>query len=172
MYTNGTLLTADLVKKLRDAGLNEIRFDLSAVAYDLKKVRLAVGQIPIVTVEIPAISKYFLLLRKLLPNLKAIGVDHLNLHQLRLNPFNRDQLDKRNYTYLHGEKVTVLESELTALALMQHVMDQNIDLPVNYCASVFQQRFQRAAARRKRARLMVKPHESITESGYIRSLAS
>ena len=171
MYTNGTLLTADLVKKLRDAGLNEIRFDLSAVAYDLKRVRLAVGQIPMVTVEIPAIPEDFQLVINLLPQLKAIGVDHLNLHQLRLNPFNRDQLDKRNYTYLHGEKVTVLESELTALALMQHVVEQNIDLPVNYCASVFQQRFQRAAARRKSARLMVKPHESITESGYIRSLA-
>ncbi len=171
MYTNGTLLTVDLVKKLRAAGLNEIRFDLSAVAYDLKKVRLAVGQIPIVTVEIPAIPEDVELLKELLPQLKAIGVDHLNLHQLRLNPFNRDQLDKRNYTYLHGEKVGVLESELTALALMQHVADLNIELPVNYCASVFQQRFQRAGARRKSARLMVKPHESITESGFIRTLA-
>jgi pyruvate formate-lyase activating enzyme-like uncharacterized protein len=85
--------------------------------------------------------------------MKAIGVDHLNLHQLRLNPFNRDQLDKRKYTYLHGDKVTVLEYELMALALMEHVVDQNIGLPVNYCASVFQHRFQRAAVRRKSARL-------------------
>ena len=171
MYTNGTLLTTDLVKKLKDAGLDEIRFDLSAVGYDLKKIRLAVGQIPFVTVEIPAIPEDFQRLTELLPRMKAIGVDHLNLHQLRLNPFNRDQLDKRKYTYLHGEKVTVLESELTALALMQHVVEQNIGLPVNYCASVFQHRFQRAAARRKSARLMLKSHESITESGYIRSLA-
>jgi pyruvate formate-lyase activating enzyme-like uncharacterized protein len=171
IYTNGTLLTVDLVKQLRAAGLNEIRFDLSAVAYDLKKVRLAVGQIPIVTVEIPAIPEDFQRLTELLPRMKEIGVDHLNLHQLRLTPFNRDHLIERNYTFLHGEKVTVLESELTALALMQHVADQGIELPVNYCASVFQQRFQRAAARRKSARLMVKPHESITESGYIRSLA-
>ncbi|MCB2148066.1 MAG: radical SAM protein [Deltaproteobacteria bacterium] len=171
MYTNGTLLTTDLVKKLRDAGLDEIRFDLSAVDYDLKKVRLAVGQIPTVTVEIPAIPEDFQRLTELLPRMKATGVDHLNLHQLRLNPFNRVQLDKRKYTYLHGEKVTVLESELTALALMQHAVDRNVGLPVNYCASVFQHRFQRAAARRRSARLMAKLHESITESGYIRSLA-
>ncbi len=170
MYTNGTLLNADLVKKLRDAGLDEIRFDLSAVDYDLEKIQLAVGEIPNVTVEIPAIPEDFQRLTELLPQMKAIGVDHLNLHQLRLNPFNRDQLDRRKYTYLHGEKVTVLESELMALALMQHVVEQNIGLPVNYCASVFQHRFQRAAARRKSARLMVKSHESITESGYIRSL--
>jgi pyruvate formate-lyase activating enzyme-like uncharacterized protein len=171
MYTNGTLLTADLVRKLRDAGLDEIRFDLSAVAYDLKNVRLAVGQIPIVTVEIPAIPEDYQRLTELLPLMKAIGVDHLNLHQLRLNPFNRGHLEDRKYTFVHGEKVTVLESELTALALMQHVVDRNIGLPVNYCAAIFQHRFQRAAARRKSARLMVKPHESITESGLIRSLA-
>jgi pyruvate formate-lyase activating enzyme-like uncharacterized protein len=170
MYTNGTLLTAELVKRLGDAGLDEIRFDLSAVDYDLRNLRLAVGTIPAVTVEIPAIPEDFQRLTELLPRWKEAGVDYLNLHQLRLTPFNRDRLAKRNYTYLHGEKVTVLESELTALALMQSVVDRGIGLPVNYCAVVFQQRFQQAAARRNSARLMVKPHESVTESGYIRSL--
>jgi len=170
MYTNGTLLTLDLVKKLHDAGLDEIRFDLSAVDYDLKRVRLAVGHIPTVTVEIPAIPEDFQRLTKVLPQLKETGVDHLNLHQLRLTPHNRDQLVKRQYTYLHGERVTVLESELTALALMQNVVEKDIGLPVNYCTFVFQHRFQRAAARRKSAQLMARPHESITESGYIRSL--
>ena len=138
--------------------------------YDLKTIRLAVGRIPTVTVEIPAIPEDFKRLKELLPRLKETGVDHLNLHQLRLNAHNLNQLAKRNYTYLHGEKVTVLESELTALALMQTVVEQDIGLPVNYCASVFQHRFQRAAVRRKSAQLMVKPHESITENGYIRSL--
>lgn len=170
MYTNGTLLTADLVKRLHDAGLDEIRFDLSAVGYNLEKVRLAVGHIPTVTVEIPAIPEDFQRLTKLLPQLKETGIDHLNLHQLRLTPHNRDQLDKRRYTYLHGERVTVLESELTALALMQNVVEKGIGLPINYCTFVFQNRFQRAAARRKSAQLIIKPHESITESGYIRSI--
>jgi hypothetical protein len=53
---------------------------------------------------------------------------------------------------------------------MQNVVDQCIGLPVNYCTFVFQHRFQRAAARRKSAQLMARPHESITESGFIRSL--
>lgn len=41
LYTNGTLLTADLCSRLKDAGLNEIRFDLGAVSYHLKKLHLA-----------------------------------------------------------------------------------------------------------------------------------
>ena len=57
LYTNGTLLTTDLCSRLRDAGLNEIRFDLGAVRYNLKKLRLAVGCIPTVTVEIPAVPE-------------------------------------------------------------------------------------------------------------------
>ena len=36
LYTNGTMLTADLCSRLRDVGLNEIRFDLGAVRYNLK----------------------------------------------------------------------------------------------------------------------------------------
>jgi uncharacterized protein len=170
MYTNGTLLTADLVRQLAHAGLNEIRFDLSAVDYHLKNVRLAVGQIPIVTVEIPAIPEDRQRLERLLPVLKETGIDHLNLHQLRLTPHNRANLAQRTYTYLHGERVTVLESELAALALMQQVVERGIGLAVNYCSFVYKHRFQRAAARRRSARLMAKPNESITENGYIRSL--
>ena len=170
MYTNGTLLTADLVSRLVDAGLNELRFDLSAVEYSLKSIRLAVGRVPVVTVEIPAIPEDVHRLEALLPILAEMGVNHLNLHQLRLTPHNRPQLTKHRYTYLHGERVTVLESELAAIAILQHVAEQGIGLAVNYCSFVFKHRFQRAAARRHSARFTVKPHESITENGYIRAL--
>jgi pyruvate formate-lyase activating enzyme-like uncharacterized protein len=132
MYTNGTLLSADLVRRLAHAGLNEIRFDLSAVDYHLENLRLAVGRIPVVTVEIPAIPEDRERLERLLPVLKDAGIDHLNLHQLRLTPHHRTKLTQRKYTYLHGEKVTVLESELTALALMQQVVERGIQLAVSY----------------------------------------
>ncbi|GAB6905454.1 Radical SAM domain iron-sulfur cluster-binding oxidoreductase [Desulfosarcina cetonica] len=169
MYTNGTLLTADLVKRLKAVGLDEIRFDLSAAQYDTQKIRLAVGHIPVVTVEIPAIPEDFARLVDLLPRLKTLGVNHLNLHQLRMTPYNRTRLVDRGYTFLHGEKVTVLESELTALALMQHVVEHRLDLSVNYCSFVFKNRFQKAAVRRRSARLMAKAHEDVTSSGYIRA---
>ena len=170
MYTNGTLLTTELVRQLASAGLDEIRFDLSAVNYDLSKVHLAVGRIPLITVEIPAIPEDRERLQRLLPALKGAGVDHLNLHQLRLTPYNWANLVQRPYTFIHGEKVTVLESELAALSLMQRAVERDIGLAINYCSFVFKHRFQRAAARRMGAAIMAKPHESTTESGFIRSL--
>ncbi|MBI9084417.1 MAG: radical SAM protein [Desulfobacterales bacterium] len=172
LYTNGTLLTADRVEALRAVGVNEIRFDISAAAYDLKKVALAVGRIPCVTIEIPAIPEDLDKLAALLPEMRAMGVNYLNLHQLRLTPHNRARLMTRDYTYLHGEKATVLESEWTALALMQQALEKGVGLPVNYCSFVYKHRCQRAAARKKNAPFVLNGHESVTKSGFIRTLAA
>jgi hypothetical protein len=151
--------------------LNEIRFDLSAVNYDLKKLALAAGRIPCVTVEIPAIPEDSDKLAALLPALQAAGVDYLNLHQLRMTPYNRARLQTRNYTCLHGEKVTVLESELAALALMRSAHDRGVGLPINYCSFAYKHRYQNAAVRRRYAPYLSKGYEAVTPGGYIRTLA-
>lgn len=168
LYTNGTLLTADLCRRLREAGLDEIRFDLGAVNYHLKKLRLAVGVIPTVTVEIPAIPEDEELLQHKLWELAEAGCNHLNLHQLRLTPHNLPHLLERDYTFVHGEKVTVLESELTALRLVRYSIEQGVGLPVNYCSFPYKRRFQHAAARRRAARFLLGSDEQITECGYVR----
>ena len=169
LYTNGTLLTADLCSRLRDAGLNEIRFDLGAVRYHLKKLRLAVGCIPTVTVEIPAVPEDEELLRLKMVEMAEAGVNHLNLHQMRLTPHNFGPLTERGYTFLHGEKVTVLESELSALRTVRFGLEQGIPLPVNYCSFPYKRRFQHAAARRRAALAICVPGEAVTEPGYLRT---
>ena len=170
MYTNGTLITDDIILKLEQAGLDEIRFDIGATNYHLDKASLAVGHFKHVTVEVPAIPEHLDIMQAAIREMHEIGVHFLNLHQLRLTPYNFSKLAQRNYTYLHGEKVTVLESELTALSLISYVQENKIDLPINYCSFVYKNRFQRAAARRRSASMIRKPHEDITEPGFIRQL--
>ena len=172
LYTNGTLLTADLCSRLRDAGLNEIRFDLGAVRYNLKKLRLAIGCIETVTVEIPAVPEDEELLRGKMVEMAEAGVKHLNLHQMRLTPHNFGPLTERGYTFLHGEKITVLESELSALRLVRYGLEQGIPLPVNYCSFPYKRRFQHAAARRRAALTVCTPDETVTESGYLRTISA
>lgn len=169
LYTNGTLLTADLCSRLRDAGLDEIRFDLGAVRYHLKKTHLAVGCIPTVTVEIPAVPGDEELLKLKMVEMAEAGVNHLNLHQMRLTPYNFGPLSDRGYTFLHGEKVTVLESELCALRTVRFGLEQGIDLPVNYCSFPYKRRFQHAAARRRAALTVCTSAETVTEPGYLRT---
>jgi uncharacterized protein len=170
LYTNGTLSTPAILSRLRDAGLNEIRFDIGAVHYTLEKAREAVGVIPVVTVEIPAIPEDLSLLKNKLKEMAEVGISHLHLHQLRLTPFNFEKLKHRNYTFLHGEKVTVLESELTALELLRSSFEEKIPLPINYCTFHYKHSFQGAAVRRRSAGHIIKKHEDLTEKGYIRSL--
>jgi pyruvate formate-lyase activating enzyme-like uncharacterized protein len=170
LYTNGLLFDDAMAARLRDAGLDEIRFDIGATGYRLDALRKAVGVIPTVTVEIPAVPEEGERLRDMLSELRTVGVDHLNLHQLRLTPYNFAELAKRNYTFVHGEKVTVLESELTALELLQFSHDQKIGLPINYCSFVYKNRYQAAAARERNAQFLVKPVETLTDSGYLRTL--
>jgi len=170
LYSNGTLVNRDILLRLRDAGLDEIRFDIGATAYSLEKARLAVGIIPTVTVEIPAVPEDLLLLEQKMVDMADLGIRHLNLHQLRLTPYSLQRFAGRPYTYLHGEKVTVLESELTALRLLQYGLDAGIELPVNYCSFVYKHRYQKVAARRRSAAFMRKPFESVTSAGYLRTL--
>ena len=171
LYTNATLLTTDIAKRLRDAGLDEIRVDIGATGYALDQVKLAVGIIPHITVEIPAIPEEAERLQQKLVEMADCGVNYLNLHQLRLTNHNYLHLAGRGYTFLHGASVTVLESELTALELLRSSLDQKLALGVNYCSFVYKNRYQGAAGRRRAGAQIVKKYEEITSAGYLRSLS-
>lgn len=165
MYSNGILADRDVFKKLADAGLNEVRFDIGAVGYSLAAIQKAKGVIPVITVEIPAVPERTIMLKKLLPEMVQMGVSHLNLHQLRLTPHNARHLLGRPYTYLHGEHPTVLESELAALELIRYVDEHSIEIGINYCGYQYKRRFQKAGYRRKAAS-MTHRDKGITENGY------
>jgi pyruvate formate-lyase activating enzyme-like uncharacterized protein len=170
LYSNGMLATPEKIKALREAGLDEMRFDISADCYKLDHLRLAVGHIPTITVEIPAIPEHYELLRDLLPELAAAGVNHLNLHQMRATPYNLPKLLTRGYRFVHAPMVLVHGSELTALRLIRDSLEMENVPAINYCSYAYKSRFQGRAARQRAARQLVRPHEDITDAGYLRSL--
>ena len=170
MYTNGLLVMEDKLKALRDNGLDEIRFDISATHYRLDAMKKALGIIPCVTVEIPAIPEDLGTTRQVIRELHDAGVNHLNLHQLRCTPFNKARFIQRAYTFLHGPRVTVLETELTALELIRYALEQNIAIPINYCSFTYRHQFQRAGAHRRNSLQIKAAHEDITPTGHIRTM--
>nr|MBF0221384.1 radical SAM protein [Desulfobulbaceae bacterium] len=170
MYTNGMLLTEDILMRLKDAGLDEIRFDISADRYSLAKVALAVGEITTVTIEIPAVPEDRQILQQAMLEMNDLGVNHLNLHQLRLTPFNRHNLAPRPYTFLHGPKVTVLESEQAALEMLGFALDKGFATGVNYCSFIYRHRYQTLGSRRRATTLLGKAYESVTGTGHLRNL--
>lgn len=174
LYTNGILLDREKVIRLKYAGLDEIRFDIGATGYSLEKIKLAFGDIPHITVEIPAVPGDCAKMKVLMRQMVDVGVQYLNLHQMRCTPFNCQKILERGeeqaYTFLHGRKVTVLESELVALELLLHGLEQKIPLAVNYCSFVYKNRFQALAARQRAVNYLCKPWEDVTPAGYIRRL--
>ncbi|BBO69457.1 hypothetical protein DSCA_33870 [Desulfosarcina alkanivorans] len=170
LYTNGILVNREKLAALCDGGLDEIRFDLSANGYRLETLEQALHVIPRVTVEIPAIPEDISTVKQLMIDLERLGVNHLNLHQIRCTPHNVNHLIDRGYTFVRGPGVTVLESELTALALIQYALERDISLPINYCSFAFRHQFQGMGARKRCAKEIRAGHEDITPTGYIRRL--
>ena len=171
VYTNGDLVDKNNLKALKKAGLNEIRFDIAAKKYSLKAVKMAIGIIDRVTVEIPAIPEDYETLKKCLPLMKAIGVAHLNLHQLLANQNCYRQFIDRHYTFLHQPNIAVLESEMTALRLIKYALDENIGLSINYCTPIYKHRFQKKGYRERLQSYIKENYENMTEYGFIRRLS-
>ena len=171
VYTNGDLADEKKLSALKEAGLNEIRFDIAARKYDLKGVARARTIFDTVTVEIPTIPEDYHLVKRCLPRMQAIGVAHLNLHQLHGSRYCYRQFAVRGYTFLHQPEVPVLESEMTALRLVKYALDHNIGLPINYCSLIYKHRMQKKGYRERFQPFTKEGYEGATESGFIRRLS-
>jgi len=180
IYTNGDLVDENKLEGLKQAGLDEIRFNIAGRGYTLRPVELALKFIDTVTVEIPAIPEDFEVVKDAIGAMEHIGVHHLNLHQLLASPYNYSALAHRNYTLLHelvGDAYTpysnwvpVLDSEMTALRLILYAVRNSISLPINYCCQAYKSRIQGRGHRMRAASLAQNAFEDITDSGYLRRL--
>jgi pyruvate formate-lyase activating enzyme-like uncharacterized protein len=173
VYTNGDLIDSAKLRILKMAGLDEIRFNLSARGYVLKPVELARQFIPKVTVEIPTIPEDREHVQRCMLGLNQIGVDYLNLHQLVATKHNYERLMKRNYSFLPPlafQEPPVLESELAALELIGYSLDHQLKLAINYCSHAYKARYQNLSRRMRAANLAKRDFDQITAAGYLRRL--
>jgi uncharacterized protein len=170
MYTNGILADELKFRKLADAGLNEVRFDIGATGFKLDRIKSAKGIIPHITIEIPAIPEEKEKLVKLLPEMVRAGVTNLNLHQLRLTKHNAPKVVKHGYTFIPAEQPIALESELAALEIIKSAKEQNLTIGINYCSFFFKNRFQKAGFRKQVAKVLANPEEFVTGKGFVRDL--
>lgn len=170
VYTNGDLVDRNKLNILKEAGLNEIRFNIAARKYDLKAVKLSTGIIDTVTVEIPAIPEDYEIVKKCLPRMQAMGVAHLNLHQLSASRYCYQNFINRKYTFLHQPEIPVLESEMTALRLIKYALHNKVGLPINFCSVIYKHRMQKKGYRERLQPFVKEGHEGLTESGFIRKL--
>jgi uncharacterized protein len=171
LYTNGDLVDKNKLIRLKESGLDEIRFNISARNYNLSCAELAVNIINTVTVEIPAIPEDYVIVKRCLKKMQEIGVKHLNIHQLKTTPWNYKNFSNRNYTFLKQNEMPILESEMTVLKLLRTALDDKISLPINYCSCAYKDKSQIKCKSERFVGLVRENFDEITSRGYIRRLS-
>lgn len=171
LYTNGLLASDETLAALAAVGLDEIRFNLHGGGYRLDGVERAVRHIPCVTIETPAVPEEEERMGRLLPRLAELGVRHVNLHDIRVTPHNAEHVVRRGYTCLHGPKVTVLDAELAALRLLRQAVAERLPLAVQYCCFAYKNPYQGRGYRRRWCPQVMRPAETLTPTGDIRTCA-
>ena len=151
MYTSGDLLTEDGARRLRDAGLDEMRFSVkqddppSRQERVLDAMRLARRFIPHVMVEMPIIPGTWERMCELFCAWAEIGIDGINLLEFCF-PFNNwDEYAARGfeirnppfdvmYDYGYSGGLPVAGSEELCLRLMLHGIECGVPFGMHYCS--------------------------------------
>ena len=157
LYTDGDLLTRDLLEQLRTAGLQELRLSVkldvldspeqqdAAIDEALARITQAKCFIRDVMVEMPAIPGTEQAMRKLLLGLDAAGAFGINLLEFGYPMNDWAEFARRGfavanppfpvaYDYEYAAGLPVAGSEALCLRLLEFALDQGLSLGVHYCS--------------------------------------
>lgn len=132
LYTNGLAMTERVARRCRDLGLDEVRFHLGASDFSERAyegLEIAAQHIDTVSVETPAWPPHREKLFEMLPRIEALGVQHLNLGQVELNPHNREGLLQ---AYPEARFYQVLAYQLDDGGLVYDLMREVVERGYSY----------------------------------------
>jgi uncharacterized protein len=151
LYTSGDHVNVEILKQLREAGLDEIRFSIRM--HDLEKgehsvfERIAVAQdfIPHVMVEMPVLPGTLETMKGVLLELDRMGIFGINLLEFCFPFGNADEFRRRGfrikgqpyrvlYNYWYAGGLPIAGSEQVCLELLEFTRDQGLSLGVHYCS--------------------------------------
>lgn len=172
-YTNGALLTEEILVKFKELGLNEIRFDIAANNYDLEPVKLAKKYIPKVTIETPVIPGEKDQLLSAINELEKIGILFITLHELLYFGFNSERYKKREYylktpnfrPFYFEDAVPILGSEELIYEIFKYALDRNLKTSLHYCSCDLKQLFQHRSSLFFKSRGKIPPQREIKDTG-------
>jgi len=151
LYTSGDHIDRDILERLRNAGLDEIRFSIRI--YDLEKGRqftleriaLAKEFIPRVMVEMPVMPDALDEMKAILLQLDEIGIFGINLLELCF-PFSQAEEFRRRgyqvkahpfrvlYDYWYAGGLPIAGSEAVCLQLVDFALQAGLKMGVHYCS--------------------------------------
>jgi len=138
MYTNGLCVTEESLKKLAEAGLDELRFNLGGTNCADKVIRnmaLAKRYIPDVGIETPMTPEFFETFFQKKEQILATGIDFINCAELHLNENNLgNYLGENMYMCRLGYLSPISSRDLT-LRFMRIAAEEAWPLAVHDCSN-------------------------------------
>lgn len=162
LYTNGTLATSDNLKKLHEAGLDELRIHMNreAVKQALQYSGWRVGM------EVPCLPGQEKHLCELVDYLESAGAHFLNLNELEFSDRNVLPMEALGMA-LRPDSLTAVEgSRETAEAVLRYAAGKAI--PVHFCTARLKLDYQLRNRLVNRAKSIKKPFEKVTKNGFLR----
>ncbi|MFH2203555.1 MAG: radical SAM protein [Elusimicrobiota bacterium] len=156
LYTNGDLATDELLRQLKEAGLDALRFNLAARGYDTDPVERALRVFAEVTVEIPVIPAELEHQKAMVLGLDELGAPFLNIHELFSCAENRAQVTAEGGPEKAAADASLLlwkpvqNGEEAALRLLHFALTNTRQLSVYYCSCRTQETISERGLRRRR----------------------
>jgi pyruvate formate-lyase activating enzyme-like uncharacterized protein len=161
MYCGGEL-SQEQLRKLKQAGLDEIRFHTWSVGPVERALRAGLKA----GVEIPAIPNEYTRIISLFRALDQVSCDFVNLNELEFSDTNLSQLKARGFEVKSDESMAVKGSEETAVRVLEWAAANTV-LNIHYCPSTLKDAVQLRNRLKRRAKNVVRRHEVITREGLL-----
>ncbi len=138
LYTNGSLCTEENLKKLAEAGLDEIRFNLGAVNCSdkvIESMKIAKKYFPSVGIETPMTPEFFEQFLEKKELILNSGIDFINCAELHLGEDNiNNYIGEKVYMARRGYISPIWSREMT-LKLMKMGSEENWDILIHDCSN-------------------------------------
>ena len=165
LYTTFVLCTEENMKKLYEAGLDEIRFHPDfQKEKDWPRINHALKYDWEIGLEIPAIAEEKQGILKMIDYF-AGKVKFLNINELEVAERNFEEMENRNLVTKTDISHGVKGSEKFAKELMKYCLDKNIN--VHYCTSKLKDKVQMQNRFKLRAKKAKTKYDIVTDEGLL-----
>ena len=135
LYTSQNDVSEDVLRKLHEAGLDEIRFHPQT--NDWSGIQRAIEMDMLVGLEVPAIPGKREDLKKIAKRAEEMGVSFLNINELEASETNFDRLVAMGMRLTNMESASIEGSASTAREFLKWSEDGLQNLSVHFCSARF-----------------------------------
>lgn len=169
LYTNGKHVTKEVLLRLKEAGVDELRFHPGRREWG--KIAMAKEAGFVVGAEMPAIPGEGEALMEMVGYLSRAGADFLNLNQLEFCPQNALQMKQRGFVLEKGGMAAVDGSEDVAMSVVRWASDRGVEMPIHYCSSSVKDAVQTKMRLMRRGKNVARPFEVMDAEGVLSKLS-